>query len=339
MTGGVVGGIRTLMRRAGDFGFVWVFVAILIAYMVASHGLTVGGLMNVFRHSAVIGIIAIGMGLVCLIGEIDLSVGSLLALNAGLAVIVFNTTDSITITLVVSLLFGAICGLINGLLVGVVGVPAFITTLATMLVYRSFAQYCCQHLDKALLGGGSSVYRVAAQSDAYQALYAFGNGKVMSVPIVGLVLVAVTAVFIYIAQGTKFGRKLYATGSNVKAARMAGINVPAMKTVVFGLCGLLVGLASFLWVAMNASADPATTGKSYEMYAIAAVVLGGVSMTGGKGRCIGILFGAMSYTIIDKIIVVLKMDSLINDEVKGILLILVIVVQIMVPKIRGRMRA
>ena len=88
---------------------------------------------------------------------------------------------------------------------------------------------------------------------------------------------------------------------------------------------------------MNASSDPATTGNSYEMYAIAAVVLGGISMSGGKGKCLGILFGAMSYTIIDKIIVALKMDSLINDAIKGIILILVIVVQIMGPRIRERM--
>lgn len=100
---------------------------------------------------------------------------------------------------------------------------------------------------------------------------------------------------------------------------------------VFILAGILTWLASFLWVAMNASSDPATTGSSYEMYAIAAVVLGGISMSGGKGKCLGILFGAMSYTIIDKIIVALKMDSLINDAIKGIILILVIVVQIIGP--------
>ncbi|WP_313577649.1 ABC transporter permease subunit [Lacrimispora sp.] len=96
-------------------------------------------------------------------------------------------------------------------------------------------------------------------------------------------------------------------------------------------------LASFLWVAMNTSSDPATTGSSYEMYAIAAVVLGGISMSGGKGKCLGILFGAMSYTIIDKIIVALKMDSLINDAIKGIILILVIMVQIIGPKIKERL--
>ena len=107
-----------------------------------------------------------------------------------------------------------------------------------------------------------------------------------------------------------------------------------MKEVVFVLAGVMTGIAAFLWIAMNGSSDPATTGKSYEMYAIAAVVLGGISMSGGKGRCLGILFGAMSYTIIDKIIVALKMDSLINDAIKGTILIIVILIQLAGPKVK-----
>ena len=89
---------------------------------------------------------------------------------------------------------------------------------------------------------------------------------------------------------------------------------------------------------MNASSDPATTGNSYEMYAISAVVLGGISMSGGRGRILGVLFGAMSYTVIDKIIVALKMDSLINNAIKGVILLVVIAIQIVTPKIRAKLR-
>lgn len=292
--------------------------------------------MNIFRHSAVVGIIAIGMGLICLTGEIDLSVGSMLALDAGFSVIIFNITGSIMATLLFAVAFGAACGIINGLLVGYVKMPAFIVTLATMLIFRSFAQYFCQHIDKQLLGGGSSVYRMSMEWPAYDTLYQFGNGKIATLPIVGLVLFIITALFVYIATSTKYGKKVYAVGSNEKGAQMAGINVSLMKVTVFTIAGILVGVAAFLWVAMNASADPATTGNSYEMYAIAAVVLGGISMSGGKGKCLGIFFGALSYTIIDKIIVALKMDSLINNAVKGIILILVIMIQIMGPQIKRR---
>ena len=318
--------------------FILVFIAIFIIYAITCNGLTWNGMMNVFRHSAVIGIIGIGMGLVCLVGEIDLSVGSMLALVAGFSVAIFNATGSILLTLLFAIAFGALCGLINGLLVGLVKMPAFIVTLATMLIYRSFSQYFCQHISKELIGGGSSVYKMSSKMESYKAFYDFGNGKLGTVPIVGIVLIIVTILFVYLSTSTKFGKKIYAIGSNQKASQMAGINVSLMKVVVFVIAGILVGVGAFLWIAMNASSDPATTGNSYEMYAIAAVVLGGISMSGGKGRCLGIIFGAMSYTIIDKIIVALKMDSLINDAIKGVILILVILIQIAGPQIKQKLK-
>ena len=293
--------------------------------------------MNVFRHSAVIGIIGLGMGLVCLTGEIDLSVGAMLALDGGFSVMIFNMTDNILLTFLFAVGFGAVCGLVNGVMVGLIEMPAFIVTLATMLMYRSFAQYFCQHVDKALIGNGSSVYKMANDKSSYQMLYNMGNGKAASIPYVGIVLIVLTVLFVFLTTSTKYGKKVCAVGSNLKGARMAGISVPAMKISVFVICGALTGVAAFLWIAMNASADPATTGTSYEMYAIAAVVLGGISMSGGKGKCLGILFGAMSYTVIDKIIVSLKMDSLINNAIKGMILLIVIMIQVAGPKIRGKL--
>ena len=108
---------------------------------------------------------------------------------------------------------------------------------------------------------------------------------------------------------------------------------------MFAITGLLTGISAFLWIGMNASIDPATTGSSYEMYAIAAVVLGGINMAGGRGRCIGILFGVMSYTIIDKIIVSLKLNTQLNDTVKGAILIIAILIQTVGPMIRESLRA
>ena len=277
------------------------------------------------------------MGLVCLTGEIDLSVGAMLALDGGFSVMIFNMTDNILLTFLFAVGFGAVCGLVNGVMVGLIEMPAFIVTLATMLMYRSFAQYFCQHVDKALIGNGSSVYKMANDKSSYQMLYNMGNGKAASIPYVGIVLIVLTVLFVFLTTSTKYGKKVCAVGSNLKGARMAGISVPAMKISVFVICGALTGVAAFLWIAMNASADPATTGTSYEMYAIAAVVLGGISMSGGKGKCLGILFGAMSYTVIDKIIVSLKMDSLINNAIKGMILLIVIMIQVAGPKIRGKL--
>ncbi len=322
-----------------QYSFIFVFIAIFIVYAIVSSSLTWNGVMLVFRHSAVVGVLAIGMGLVCLTGEIDLSVGSMLALIGGLSVVVFNLTGNIFVTALFSLLAGAFFGLVNGFLVGVVEMPAFIVTLATMLIYRSLAQYLCKILPKSYIGNGSSVFRMESKGDfanQYQALYSFGNGKIATVPIVGILLLLITALFVYISTSTKFGKKIYAIGSNSKAAGMAGINVSLNKTLVFVIAGVMVGLASLIWIAMNGSCDPATTGNSNEMYAIAAVVLGGISMSGGKGKVVGIIFGAMSYTVIDKIIVALKMDSLIQDSIKGVILIVVILIQVAGPRIKEK---
>ncbi|MBQ1312650.1 MAG: ABC transporter permease [Blautia sp.] len=323
-------------KALSQYSFILVFIAIFAVYALTSSGLTWNGVMNIFRHSAVIGIIGVGMGMVCLTGEIDLSVGSMLALISGFAVVIYNITGSIIVTLLFCLVFGAVLGLLNGVLVGYIRMPAFIVTLATMLIFRSFAQYFCQKIPKDLCGGGSSVYRMINSKASYQSFYGFGNGKLATVPIVGIVLIVVVIVFTYVTTSTKFGKKVYAIGSNEKGASMNGINVNLMKMVVFIITGCLVGVSAFLWIAMNASSDPATTGKSNEMYAIASVVLGGISMSGGKGKVLGILFGAMSYTVIDKIIVALKMDSLINDAIKGIILLLVILIQLAGPKLREK---
>ena len=324
-------------KALSQYSFILVFIAIFAVYALTSSGLTWNGVMNIFRHSAVIGIIGVGMGMVCLTGEIDLSVGSMLALISGFAVVIYNITGSIIVTLLFCLVFGAVLGLLNGVLVGYIRMPAFIVTLATMLIFRSFAQYFCQKIPKDLCGGGSSVYRMINSKASYQSFYGFGNGKLATVPIVGIVLIVVVIVFTYVTTSTKFGKKVYAIGSNEKGASMNGINVNLMKMVVFIITGCLVGVSAFLWIAMNASSDPATTGKSNEMYAIASAVLGGISMSGGKGKVLGILFGAMSYTVIDKIIVALKMDSLINDAIKGIILLLVILIQLAGPKLREKL--
>ncbi len=321
------------------YSFIFVFFIIFLVYALSSSTMTWSATMNILRHSAVIGIISLGMGLVCLTGEIDLSAGSTLALVSGFSVIVFNATSgNIVLTALFAIVFGAILGLVNGALVGVVKMPSFIVTLATMLIYRSFSQYFCQHMQKALIGGGSSVYRMSNSFDGYQVMYSLGNNKLATIPIVGILLILFTAVFVYITEDTKFGKKVYAIGSSEKGAFMTGINVRLMKMMVFVIMGIMVGIASYLWICMNASSDPATTGSSYEMYAIAAVVLGGVAMSGGRGKMLGVLFGSLSYTVIDKIIIALKMDSLINNAIKGIILIIVILIQVAGPEIKEKIK-
>lgn len=323
---------RSFTKLLGGYTFVFIFLAIFIVYLIANGGATTwNGVMNILRHSAVVGIMSYGMGLVILTGDIDLSVGSILPLVGGLSVMVFNATDSIFITLIAALALGALCGFINGALIGFAKMPAFIVTLSTMLIFRSLSQY-------TLRTQGLSIYNMTGTLSSYDKFYGFGQSKIATVPSVGLVFILITVIMVFIATSTKFGKSVYAVGSNEHAATLAGVSVKNVRVQVFTTTGLLCGLSAFLWLAMNGSVDPATVGKSNEMYAIAAVVIGGISMSGGKGKLIGIMFGAMSYTIIDKIIASLGFDALINDTIKGSILIVAVLIQILIPAFRGHSR-
>lgn len=322
----------SITKTIGNYSFVLIFLAIFVAYLIINQGATTwSGVMNILRHSAVVGILAFGMGMVIITGGIDLSVGSMLALVGGLTVVVFNNTNNPVITFLFAPFAGAVCGLINGVFVGVAKMPAFIVTLSTMLIYRSIAQYYLRTM-------GLSIYNMEGTLSTYDAIYGFGQAKVLTVPVVGIVLILVTAIMVYVSTMTKFGKRVYAIGSNEKAAHLAGINVTVTRVMVFVVTGLLAGVSAFLLLAMNGSVDPATVGKSYEMYAIAAVVIGGISMSGGKGKLLGVLFGAMSYTIIDKIIASLGLDALINDTIKGSILLVAVLIQMVVPVIRGKLK-
>lgn len=324
---------KSLSTLIGNYNFVLIFLAILIAYLFINQGATTwNGIMNILRHSAVVGILAFGMGCVIITGGIDLSVGSMLSLVAGLSVVVFNATNSIPLTLIFALIAGGICGFFNGFLVGKVKMPAFIVTLATMLIFRSIAQYYLRTM-------GLSIYNMDGTLGNYDAFYGFGQAKILTIPVVGISLILVTVLMVFLSTCTKFGKTIFALGSNEKAARLAGINVERTRVLVFVITGLLTGFSAFLWLAMNGSVDPATLGKGYEMYAIAAVVIGGISMSGGKGKLLGVVFGAMSYTIIDKIIASLGFDALINDTIKGSILLLAVMVQIVVPMLRQKIKA
>ncbi|MFP3088850.1 ABC transporter permease [Treponema sp. TIM-1] len=301
-----------------QYNYVVIFIAILIAYVVVAKNLTWGSVMLMLRQSAVIGIMGFGMALVILVGDIDLSIGSGLVLISGLTVMAFNATGSIFLALLAALGLGIAAGFFNGILVGLAKMPPFIVTLATMLIFRSMALYISH----------SRLYELDPSQDSFSLFhYQFGNSPIFSIPIVGLVFLLVAFACIYMCTSTKYGKKIYALGSNAKAAKLAGINTEWLKVSLFVICGLLVGFASFINVAMNRSVSPATTGVSFEMYAIAGIVLGGISMSGGKGKVAGIIFGTLSFTLVSRIIDAFELSTEINNTVKGIILLLAIALQ------------
>lgn len=304
-----------------NYNYIMIFLGIFITFLIINGSETSWtSVTNILLHSAILGTIALGMGIIVLTGDIDLSVGSSFVFVGGITIIFYNITGSFFGTVICAVLLGAVCGFINGLLVGKLRMPSFIVTLATMLLFRSISQYMMNEM-------GETRYRIDAAKESYNSLFGFGNGNVLTIPNIAVVFLLVAALVVYVTTSMKFGKNIYAVGSNERAAKLAGVNVNWTRVLVFIICGILVGLAAFLKIAKDTSFDPATSGKNFELYAISAVVIGGISMSGGKGKITGIIFGTMSFTIIDKIITALGMNTLLNDSVKGMILLIAVGIQ------------
>ena len=286
------------------------------------------------------GTIALGMALVIITGQIDLSVGSSLVLCTGVTIMVFNMTNSIILMVLAAIVSGALCGAINGLLVGLGKMPPFVVTLGTMLIYRSLTLSVVRKIDPAISGSSSSQFAMISDNSKYEFLrMQFGTGKLsiagFSIPYITFIFIIMAVLFIILSKNTKYGKTVYAVGSNEKSARLAGINVTWVKISVFILTGICVGIASLLQACKIGNVTPASSGVSYEMYAIAAVVLAGVNMAGGKGNLVGVIFGALSYTTINFIIVSIPGLSVdIQDTFQGLVLIVVILIQTVGPVIK-----
>lgn len=328
------------------YSFIFVMFIIMIVYAIA---ITANG--NAFKWShisailgsqntCIVGTMALGMALIIITGQIDLSIGSALVLTTSATIVSFNVTNSITVMILTALVVGCLCGLINGLLVGLAKMPAFIVTLGTMLIYRSLTLSVVRTLDSSISGSNSSQFALLRSNSKYEFLrMKFGTGKLelggFSIPYITFVFLLMVVLFIILTKKTKYGKSVYAVGSNEKSAHLSGINTTFVKISVFVITGLMVGVASFLQACKIGNITPASSGQSYEMYAIAAVVLGGVSMSGGKGNLLGVLFGALSYTTINFIIVSIPSLSVdIQDTFQGLVLIIVILVQTVGPVIK-----
>ena len=337
---------NTVGRAWSQYSFIIVMFIVMIVYAIA-----IGANGNSFKWShiaailgsqntCIVGTMALGMALVIITGQIDLSIGSSLVLTTSATILAFNVTKSILVMILTALVVGSLCGLINGLLVGLAKMPPFIVTLGTMLIYRSLTLSFVRTMDSSVTGSNSSQFAMIRTNSKYNFLrMQFGTGKLeiggFSIPYITFVFLLMVILFVVISKKTKYGKSVYAVGSNEKSAHLAGINTTFVKISVFVITGFLVGVASFLQACKIGNITPASSGQSYEMYAIAAVVLGGINMAGGRGKMLGVLFGALSYTTINFIIVSIPSLSVdIQDTFQGLVLIIVILIQTAGPVIK-----
>lgn len=346
------GPLKLLTSAWSKYSYIFVFLIILVVYAITINAngnrFNPGHISGILssQNTVIVGTMAIGMAMVIITGQIDLSIGSALVLCTGVTIMAYNATGgNVLVMLLAALGSGLVCGLINGLFVGLAKMPAFIVTLGTMLIYRSLTLSVVREIDPALTGSSSSQFALISDMESYDFLrMKFGTGSLriggIMIPYISFLFVALTIFFIFLMAKTKFGKSIYAVGSNEKTARLTGISVEGVKIAVFAVTGVLVGIASFIQACKIGNVTPASSGTSYEMYAIAAVVLGGVNMAGGRGKILGVFFGALSYTTINFIIVSIPaLSPDIQDTFQGLVLIAVIFVQTAGPVIKEKVKS
>lgn len=283
--------------------------------------------LNVLRANASVGMIALGMTFVIITGGIDLAVGSTLAGVATVVMVLLDTSAgrgvlvNAGITGVPNYLISVAAGLLTGVIIGaLIGlgvtkgrVPPFIITLGIMNIVRSVAQY----FTKSYKTEVPKEFQVLANKEII--------GGQMLLPIIYWVVLAI--IMYIISKHTAFGRHIYAVGSNERTSRLSGINVDKVKMKVYILMGLIVSIASITQVARLRGIDVASAGSGYEMNAIAAVVVGGTSMAGGRGSILGTVLGVLIIGIMNNLLVLLHIDAFLSEAFTGAIIIFAVLMQ------------
>ncbi len=317
---------RSRSFRDVDLRAVAPFVALLLLLIVGAlvnpNFISINNLANVATRSAFIAIIAVGATFVISAGDLDLSVGSMVAFVASLMILLMNSgaiTDPalmLVAAIVFAVIAGSLCGLANGLITTVGKIEPFIATLGTMGVYRGLTTWLSQ--------GGAITLREPQLQAMYRPAY---FGTIFGVPVPIIVILAVTAIAAFILYRTRYGRHVTAVGSNRDVAKYSGVAVNRVRTIAFVIQGLCVAIAVLLYVPRLGSTS-ATTGMMWELQAITAVVVGGTALKGGAGRVWGTICGAFILELVGNIMLLSNFISeYLIGAIQGAIIIIAMLVQ------------
>ena len=302
---------KKLINQINIYRSVLILIVICIfASILSSSFLSVSNLFNVVKQITVAGIVGCGMTFVILTGGIDLSVGSIVGLAGAIAAGILVSTENVFLAILAALGIGIVCGAINGFFVAQCEIPPFIATLGMMTLLRG----CVLVYTKGA--------PIAIKVDAYKFI---GKGTILGVPVPILLLVILYLIAHYILNQTGFGRSIYALGGNKEAARLSGIRVKYSEWIVYIFNGLMSGIAAIVLTARLGSAQ-STSGEGIEMDAIAAVILGGTSLSGGTGFVLPTVIGAMIMGIINNILTLMNVNPHATNIVKGAVVLLAVMV-------------
>ena len=292
---------KKVMNRIQDLGAVIALILLVAVISIISPEFrTVKNFLSLLRQSSINGLIAFGMTCVILTGGIDLSVGSVLALTTAICASLIANGTPVAMAMIVALILGVVFGRLQ----------PFIATLITMTVFRGLTMIFMDGKPISNLG------------DSYLLKFV-GKGLILNIPFPVIMFILIFIGFMFILERTTFGRKVYATGSNEKSAKLAGINIDKTKIATYAISGLMAAMSGLILLSRLGSAQP-TLGNGYELDAIAAVALGGVSMNGGRGRIWGTFVGVLIIAVLNNGLNILGVSSYYQDVVKGLVILIAV---------------
>ncbi|GHV43394.1 ribose import permease protein RbsC [Spirochaetia bacterium] len=312
-----------LSEHTTGFGFIMLFIlAIIVSWAGAGFQgwpvfLQTRNLTNILRQQSYTGIIALGMTFVIICGGIDLSVGSMMAFVGGITIYLLNTfpgnsLSGVVVALVFALVLGTCTGFLNGFLVTKGRIAPFIATLGTMSIFRSLIQY---------FSGASNI---VSKNTLYPMI---GSGVFLGIPVPVWVFLILAVIFHILLNNSRFGRYVCAVGANEQVARYSAINVQVIKLIPYAITGFTVAVTALLWSTRINCIQSSGDGTGYELEAIAAVVIGGTSMTGGKGTIIGTVMGAIMLGMINNMLVLGGVSSFLQQAARGLVIIAAVLLQ------------
>jgi ribose/xylose/arabinose/galactoside ABC-type transport system permease subunit len=306
--------VSNLIRRyINEVGLILVILLLYLIFSFNAPGFnSMGNQMNILRDAAMVGIAAWAMTLVIIAGEIDVSVGPMVAFSSVCLAYLLKLEVSLALASLLILLLGFSLGSVAGVLRGVFGIPSFVATLGLWSVLRGLGLFMTEALPVPV--EESNILDWIA-------------GEIGIFPISAAVMLAIFAFFVLVSHKTAFGRSIYAIGGNATAAQLCGINVRSVRILVFALSGLMSAVTGILLTARLGSGN-AGAANGMEFDVIAAVVVGGTALAGGKGSLFGSLLGVLVITLIGNGLVLLGIDSFFQQVVRGVIIVLAVLINI-----------
>ena len=305
----------------GEYGaFIALALLVVVLSVIEPSFRAPSNLMNLLRQASFNGLIAFGMTLVILSDGIDLSVGSVFALSAIICAELLVSGMPAVLAVLIALVAGTALGAISGLLVTKGRLQPFIATLITMTAYRGLAK---------IITDGKPISQLASSASSGDFFFkAMGKGSLLiaetiKIPIPAIILVLAFLIVYFVLNKTTFGRRIYATGSNAKCANLVGVNTARIKIACYSISGFLSALAGLLMISRLDSAQP-TLGSGYELDAIAAVALGGTSMSGGRGKITGTIAGVLIIAVLNNGMNIMNISSYYQQVVKAVVILVAV---------------